>query len=155
MEGGGDQEFMQALQAFGGGMTGGLGTATAGGYGGGMGMGGFGGADVTAAPSLADICRIWRSVRPIVLRILPFLAALPGIGAPVAAAFRTLGTLLDAVCRGGGGGAAALCQRWRQGLRTIVVRVASVVGRIPFIGSAAARALRALIAAIDAICRGS
>jgi subtilisin family serine protease len=158
MEGGSDQEFMQALQAFGGGMTGGLGTATAGGYGGGMGMGmgDFGGgADVTAAPSLATVCRTWRSVRPIVLRILPFLAALPGIGAPVAAAFRTLGTLLDAVCRGGGGGAAALCQRWRQGLRTIVVRVASVVGRIPFFGSAAARALRALISAIDTICRGS
>lgn len=148
---GGDAEFMQALQAYGG--AAGMGMAAGGGLG--AGAGGFGGVDAAAAPSLADVCRTWKSVRPIVLRILPFLAALPGIGAPVAAAFKTLGTLLDAVCGGGGGGAAGLCQRWRQSLRAIVVRVASVVGHIPLIGSAAAKALRALIAAIDAVCRGA
>lgn len=140
---GGDNEFMQALRAFGQG---------GGSEGGGLESGFGGGVDVAAAPNLADVCRTWNQVRPIVMRILPFLAALPGIGTAVAAAFRTLAGLLDAICRGGGT-VQQLCQRWRGGLRAIAVRIASVVGRIPFIGGAAERALRTLIAAIDAVCR--
>ena len=133
-----DEEFMRALAAFGGP---------------GVPMGRFdAGVDVTAAPSLADLCRVWNSVRRIVMRILPFLGAIPSVGPAMATAIRTLAALLDAVCRGGS--AQNLCRRWRGGLRTVVARVASVVSRIPFIGGAAARGIRALIAAIDVVCRG-
>jgi hypothetical protein len=148
--GGNDQEFLQALQAFGF-QGGGAGGGAAAGFAA-AGAGGGGAADVTAAPSLGQICSVWRSVRPIVMRILPFLAALPGIGTGTAAAFRVLGTLLDALCRGQAT-AAQLCQRWRGGLRAIVVRIAQVVGNIPFIGGAARRALNTLIGAIDTVCR--
>lgn len=135
--GGEDHEFMQALSAYGGPA---VGSAAAGVM------------DVTAAPSAGQICSVWSRVRPIVNRILPFLGAIPGIGTAVAAAFRTLGTLLDAVCKGQAT-AAQVCQKWRGGLRAIVVRVAGAVGHIPFIGGAAGRALKTLVGAVDAACR--
>lgn len=165
--GSGDQEFMQALAAFGGaGVEAGPSQGAFGGedqefmqalsaYGGpAAGSAAVGVADVTAAPTASQICSVWNKVRPIVNRILPFLGALPGIGTAVAAAFRALGTLLDGVCRGQAT-AAQVCQKWRGGLRAIVVRVASAVGHIPFIGKAAAKALRTLVGAVDAVCKAA
>jgi hypothetical protein len=109
------------------------------------------GQDLTAAPGLAQVCRVWRSVRPIIRRILSFLGRIPVIGGGLVGAVNTLTRLLDAVCRGGN--PANLCRQWRGGLRAIMLRVASVVRRIPLIGGRAARAIRTLISAIDALCR--
>ena len=139
-----DQTFLAALQAYGG-PSAALAPA---------GMGGMAVDAAAALPSVAEVCRIWRSVSPIVSRVVPFLRVIPVVGTALAAALGTLSTLLNGVCSTGPTGAAALCQRWRSGLRTIVVRVASVVGGIPFIGSAARSAINALIAAIDTLCRG-
>lgn len=139
-----DQTFLAALQAYGG-PSAALAPA---------GMGGMTVDAAAALPSVAEVCRVWRSVSPIVSRVAPFLRAIPVVGTALAAAIGTLSTLLNGVCSTGPTGAAALCQRWRSGLRTIVVRVASVVGSIPFIGSAARSAINALIAAIDTLCRG-
>lgn len=138
-----DQAFMAALQVYGG-------PTTLGGGAGALSMA----VDTTAAPSLADVCRVWRTVSPIMSRILSFIGVIPFIGGALTTALRTLSTLLNGVCSNGPAGAAALCQRWRGGLRSIVVRVAGLVGAIPVIGSGARSALNALINAIDTVCRG-
>ncbi len=182
-----DQEFLQALQKFGGPISGGQMLsatdedddfddldafeemddmdddqgedddaffAALSQYGGpamGMAQGGVAAQDMTAAPAVAQLCRVWRSARPIVRRIISFIRAIPGIGGSLANAANTLTRLLDAICNGTN--PAALCRQWRGGLRTIVLRIASVVRRIPLIGSRAARAIRSLVQAIDAVCR--
>lgn len=138
-----DQAFMAALSVYGGPSAASL-SAVA----------GVGAINAAAAPSLAQVCSVWRTVRPIAMRIIPFIGALPGIGSAVVAAFRTLAGILDTACGGGPFSAATLCQKWRGGLRTIVARIASVVGSIPLIGSGARNALNTLIGAVDTLCRG-
>ena len=113
--------------------------------------GAMAGAQATAAnAAVRRLCDLWGSVRPIVRRIRSFLRRVPVIGTSLLQAVNTLIALLDGICRGGS--VAALCRRWRSGLRTIMVRIAGIVRRIPFIGRRAARAINRLIAAIDAVC---
>ncbi len=56
------------------------------------------GISVTAAPSLGDICAIYKKVKPILNGILPFLGLIPVVGAPTAAAIRALMLVLDTLC---------------------------------------------------------
>jgi hypothetical protein len=55
-----------------------------------------------AAPQAVNICGIYKTVAPILKGLAPFIAAIPGIGAPAAAAIAALTGVLDAVCAGSG-----------------------------------------------------
>jgi hypothetical protein len=46
----------------------------------------------------ADLCAIYRKVRPILYGLLPFICAIPSIGKAVCAALKVLMTALDAIC---------------------------------------------------------
>lgn len=136
MAGGEDQEFFQALAAFGGGGGGAAGAVAA--------------AGTPEALSLADVCRTYRSVRPIISGVLGFIGAIPGIGGPAVAAVRALMRVLDAVCSNQGT-LGQLCQTWRQ-VKPIVVRIIAFIRRIPVIGGRAANALQALVNVLNRLC---
>jgi hypothetical protein len=145
-----DQAFMQALAAFGGAGGGAMGQGAMGATA--MGAGGATGGmpNVAAAPSLAQICAVYRQVRPVISGVLRFISVIPGIGGAAARAVQALMSVLDAVCSGRGA-LGQVCQVWRQ-VRPIVARIIAIVARIPFIGSRAAAALRTLMNALNALC---
>ena len=45
-----------------------------------------------------DICSVYKTVRPILAGILPFLGLIPNIGEPISKAITTLMAVLDKVC---------------------------------------------------------
>jgi len=52
------------------------------------------------AAAAADICGIYKKVKPILNGVLPFLKLIPVIGATVAAAVTALMAVLDQTCPG-------------------------------------------------------
>ncbi len=134
MAGGDDREFFQALAAFGGG-------------GGGAGVAAAGSAE---ALSLSQVCSTYKTVKPIISGVLGFIQVIPGIGAATATAVRALMAVLDKVC-GGSGTLAQLCQIWKQ-VRPIVLKVISIVAKIPFIGGKAAKAIQSLANVLNGLC---
>ena len=78
----GDREFLQAISAFDPGMQ----TAD------------FAASPFAAAPSLSDVCSIYKKVKPILNGILPFLGLIPHVGAPAAGGIKALMTVLDTIC---------------------------------------------------------
>ena len=129
---GGDQEFMQALAAFGGAGVGGV------------------GAEAGLSTSLQQVCQIYSKVKPILSRILPFIRLIPVIGSAAATAIQALMTALDAVCSGHGA-VAQVCSAYGK-IKPILSRLVPAIAHIPFIGSAAAKAIQTLMSALDAVC---
>lgn len=55
---------------------------------------------VSSTSAAVDLCEIYKKVKPILLALLPFLEAIPGIGKAIALAIRALMAGLDSHCGG-------------------------------------------------------